>query len=239
MAMKDERPKGPVVEGWSIPPAPEGAVLQGRYASLEALNADAHAALLYQAFDGHDWIWDYMGVGPFSSSAQFYRWMQEATAKDDIHFYAIRDLDSGEWGGFAAYLRVKPTAGVIEVGFIAMAPCLQRTRAATEAIYLMMNWAFEAGYRRCEWKCDALNRPSRRAGQRFGFSYEGIFRQAMLVKGRNRDTAWFAVIDKEWSALDEAFHLWLDPGNFDGSGQQRERLSDLTALVRAASDPKL
>jgi RimJ/RimL family protein N-acetyltransferase len=237
--MQDERPIGPVVEGWRAPPAPDGTVLQGRYAYLEPLDADAHAALLYDAFDGQSWIWDYMPVGPFSSSSQFYRWMQEATSKDDIHFYAIRDLETGEWGGFASYLRVKPMAGAIEVGFIAMAPCLQKTRAATEAMYLMMQWAFEVGYRRYEWKCDALNRPSRRAAQRLGFSYEGVFRQALLVKGRNRDTAWFAVIDKEWSALKEAFQLWLNPNNFDERGQQRERLSDLTALVRAASDPTL
>ena len=120
-----------------------------------------------------------------------------------------------------------------------MAPQLQRTRAATEAMYLMMKWAFETGYRRYEWKCDALNAPSRRAAQRLGFSFEGVFRQATVVKGRNRDTAWFAMIDREWPALNEAFNLWLSPDNFDGNGQQREALSDLTRLVRVSSDPTL
>ena len=125
------------------------------------------------------------------------------------------------------------------MGHINFSPALQRTPAATEAIFLMMSWAFEAGYRRFEWKCDALNIGSRRAAQRFGFSYEGIFRQATVVKGRNRDTAWFAAIDAEWPALKEAFGAWLNPANFDADGAQRERLSDLTKLVRETSDPGL
>ncbi|MEQ9261495.1 MAG: GNAT family protein [Roseovarius sp.] len=237
--MEEERPRGALVEGWSPPPLPSGAPMEGRYARLEALEAERHAALLYRAFDGHDWVWDYMPDGPFASSAQFHRWMRGATARDDILFYAIYDKDAAAFGGFASYLRMKPAAGSIEVGFIAMAPRLQRRRAATEAIYLMMKWAFEAGYRRFEWKCDALNRPSRRAAQRLGFSYEGVFRQATVIKGRNRDTAWFAVIDKEWPALSEAFQFWLAPSNFASDGRQRERLSDLTRLVRNQSDPSL
>jgi len=235
--MRDDRPVGPSVSDWKVPPAPEGAQLRGRYAALEPLDADRHAALLYKAFDGHDWVWDYMPVGPFASAAQFHRWMREATQQSDILFYAIKDLETGTYGGFASYLRIKPSSGSIEVGFIAMAPQLQRTRAATEAMYLMMQWAFEAGYRRYEWKCDALNTPSRRAAQRLGFTYEGVFRQATVVKGRNRDTAWFAAIDTEWPALCEAFQLWLSPANFDDAGMQRERLSDLTGLVRSAGDP--
>ena len=216
------------------------APLQGRYARLEALDAERHAALLYRAFDGHDWLWDYMPVGPFASAAQFHKWMRGATgAGDDTRFYAIEDRDAGQFGGFASYLRIKPDSGSIEMGFIAMAPQLQRTRAATEAFYLMMKWAFDAGYRRFEWKCDALNTPSRRAAQRLGVSYEGIFRQATVIKGRNRDTAWFAVIDREWPALAEACEIWLAPGNFDAAGHQRERLSDLTKLVRAAGAPDL
>ena len=139
----------------------------------------------------------------------------------------------------ASYLRIDPNAGSIEVGHINMAPALQRTRAATEAMYLMMKWAFEAGYRRYEWKCDALNAGSRRAAQRLGLSYEGVFRQATMYKGRNRDTAWFAAIDKEWPALEAAFQAWLHPKNFDETGRQIERLADLTALVRVASDPTL
>jgi len=237
--MKDARPQGAPVPGWTPPPRPDGAAMEGRHARLEALAAEHHAALLYQAFDGHDEVWDYMPDGPFASAAQFHRWMRGATARDDILFYAIRDLDAGQFGGFASYLRMQPAGGSIEVGFIALAPRLQRSRAATEAMYLMMKWAFDAGYRRYEWKCDALNRPSRRAAQRLGFSYEGVFRQASVVKGRNRDTAWFSVIDSEWPALDEAFRLWLAPTNFGPEGQQKERLSDLTRLVRAAADPQL
>ncbi|WP_294620590.1 GNAT family protein [uncultured Roseovarius sp.] len=236
--MDQSRPVGPPVPDWTPPPLPRGEGLSGRYARLEALDADRHAALLFKAFDGHDAVWTYMPDGPFASAAQFHRWMREATSRDDILFYAIRDLTTGEYGGFASYLRMKPASGSIEVGYIAMSPQLQRTRAATEAIYLMMKWAFEAGYRRFEWKCDALNAASRRAAQRLGLSYEGIFRQATVVKGRNRDTAWFAAIDSEWPALAEAFQFWLSPANFDARGQQRERLSDLTSLVRVAGDPE-
>lgn len=238
--MSDPRPRGAIVPNWSAPPAPQGQPLEGRYALIEPLDADRHAALLYKAFDGHDEVWDYMPAGPFASAAQFHRWMREATATpSEILHHAIRDKDTGAWGGSAAYLRIKPAAGSIEVGYIALSPQLQRTRAATEAMYLMMKWAFDAGYRRYEWKCDALNGPSRRAAQRLGFSYEGVFRQATVVKGRNRDTAWFAVIDKDWPALDEAFRLWLDPANFDSEGQQKEALSDLTRLVRVSDDPAL
>ena len=235
--MQDARPVGPPVPGWTPPPVPKGEALDGRYARLERLSADSHAALLYRAFDGHDWVWDYMPEGPFASAAQLHRWMREVTARDDILFYAIYDKDTGAFGGFASYLRMKPASGSIEVGYIAMAPALQKTRAATEAMYLMMKWAFDAGYRRYEWKCDALNAPSRRAAQRLGFSYEGVFVQATVVKGRNRDTAWFAVIDKDWPALSEAFQLWLAPGNFGPDGRQRERLGDLTGLVRRSGDP--
>ena len=164
--MKDARPLGPVVPNWTPPPLPAGEPMAGRYAELEKLDADRHAALLYKAFDGHDEVWDYMPDGPFASAAQFHRWTRGATQRDDILFLAIRDRATGTYGGFASYLRIQPAAGSIEVGFIAMAPQLQRTRAATDAMYLMMKWAFEAGYRRYEWKCDALNRPSRRAGGR-------------------------------------------------------------------------
>ncbi len=237
--MSDPRPRGPEVEGWTPPPAPVDLHLDGRNVRLEPLDAEAHAALLFQAFDGHDEVWDYMPAGPFASSAQFHRWMRDVTASPDYVFFAIYDIAREAYGGFASFLRIKPGAGSIEVGYIAMAPQLQRTIAASEAMYLMMKWAFEAGYRRYEWKCDALNLPSRRAAERLGLSYEGVFRQATVVKGRNRDTAWFAAIDAEWPALDEAFRLWLDPANFDGEGRQRSSLSDLTRLVRVSSDPAL
>lgn len=230
---------GAPVPDWSAPERPDGLTLVGQYARLEPLNAEAHAALLFRAYQNEDHVWDYMPVGPFSSSAQFHRWSREAQDSADPKFFAIKNLETDAWQGVASYLRIKPESGSIEVGFISYSPSLQRTRAATEAMYLMMKWAFEAGYRRYEWKCDALNMPSRRAAQRLGLSYEGIFRQATVVKGRNRDTAWFAAIDSEWPALKEAFATWLRPENFDNTGQQIERLSDLTGLVRAGSDPQL
>lgn len=234
-----ERPIGPLVPNWSPPPLPDGMVLEGRYARLVPLDADAHAALLHRAYDGHDWLWDYMSCGPFSSAAQYHRWVKETVA-DPVHFfYAICDLETDQFGGVASYLRMAPADGSIEVGNINFAPQLQQTRAATEAMALMMKWAFDVGYRRYEWKCNALNAPSRRAAQRLGFSYEGVFRQSMIVKGRSRDTAWFAVTDGDWPALENAYALWLDPANFDAESRQIERLSDLTGLVRVSSDPSL
>lgn len=233
------RPLGPLVPNWTPPPRPTGVILLGTYAELAPLSAEAHAALLYGAYDSHDAVWDYMPVGPFSSAAQYYRWARDHEGKPDPYFYAIRNLETGQWEGTASHMRITPDVGCIEVGYIAYSPALQRTRAATEAMYLMMKWAFEMGYRRYEWKCNALNAPSRRAAQRLGFSYEGVFRQARIDKGRNRDTAWFAIIDAEWPALKEAYEAWLDPGNFDGEGLQRERLGDLTSLVRVADDPSV
>lgn len=234
-----EKSFGASVANWAVPPAPDNLRLDGRYARLERLDADKHAGELHRANIADDGIWDYLPYGPFSSAASYHRWVREVAARSDPQFYAITDLDSGGVGGVASYLRITPESGSIEIGHINLSASLQGTRAATETFYLMMKWAFEAGYRRFEWKCDALNLPSRRAAQRLGLSYEGIFRQATIVKGRNRDTAWFAAIDKEWPALKEAFTVWLSPENFDESGHQIERLSELTRLVRFASDPAL
>jgi RimJ/RimL family protein N-acetyltransferase len=234
-----DRPVGPRVDNWTAPPAPSGAVLSGRYTRLEPLDAETHAALLFRAYLGHDAVWDYMPYGPFHSAAQYHRWVRDTVADPKHLYYAIKNLESDQFEGVASYLRINPAAGSIEVGNINYAPALQRTRAATEAQALMMGWAFDAGYRRYEWKCNALNRPSRIAGQRLGLSFEGVFRQALVVKGRNRDTAWFAAIDVEWPALRKAFRTWLDPANFDASGNQIERLGKLTGPVRVASDPSL
>nr|WP_246455873.1 GNAT family protein [Sulfitobacter aestuariivivens] len=219
--------------------APDGAVLTGRYAMLAPLSAESHAALLYRAYEGQDHVWDYLPYGPFHSAALYHRWVRDHGGQHDPFFYAIRNLETGDWEGVASYLRIQPAAGSIEVGHINYSPALQQTRAGTETMYLMMKWAFEQGYRRYEWKCNALNAGSRRAAQRLGFSFEGVFRQAAVIKGRNRDTAWFAIIDAEWPALKEAFEAWLSPANFDAQGQQRERLGDLTGLVRSAGDPSL
>ena len=230
---------GERVEGWNLPERPGPEKIIGQYVELELLSAQKHAANLFQSFQGYDDVWDYMPSGPFTSSSQFHRWVSVIIKADDPLFYAIRNLTFGKWEGIASFLRVQPDAGSTEVGYIALAPQLQQTTAAAEAMFLMMRWAFEAGYRRYEWKCNALNTSSRRAAQRLGFNYEGIFRQATVVKGRNRDTAWFAIIDKEWPALKEAYDVWLSPKNFGQTGEQKERLGNLTGLVRAASDPVL
>lgn len=230
---------GAIVENWTPPPIPNWDVVEGTYVRLERLNAEDHAALLYRSFATHDAVWDYMAYGPFSSASQYHRWVRDHAALDDTLFYAIKNLETGNWEGVASYLRIAPEAGSIEVGHINYSPALQRTRAATEAMYLMMAWAFDAGYRRYEWKCNALNLKSRRAAQRLGFSYEGVFRQATVSKGHNRDTAWFAAIDAEWPALKEAYAAWLSPSNFDADGQQRESLGDMTQLVRVSEDPLL
>ena len=230
---------GERLPGWTAPPRPNMEPLEGRYARLVRLDADAHAADLHRANSADTAIWDYLPYGPFSSAAAYHRWIRQITGGEDPLFYAIQSRESGHFGGVASFLRITPEVGVIEVGHINFAPELQRTRAATEALFLMMEWVFEAGYRRFEWKCDALNMPSRRAAQRLGFSYEGVFRQATIVKGRIRDTAWFACVDKEWPALREAYLAWLSPSNFRDDGTQIEALSDLTRLVRVASDPVL
>ena len=237
--MSESRPIGAPVPGWTPPPAPDGQGLEGRYARLEKLDADTHAALLFRAVEGHDWLWDYLPYGPFSSAAQYHRWMREAAAGVDPLFYAIYDKEKRSYGGVASFLRITPAAGTIELGHINLSPILQHTCAATEAFYLMMDWSFAQGYRRFEWKCDALNKPSRRAAQRLGLSYEGVFRQAAVVKGHNRDTAWFAATDQDWPALKEAYAVWLSPDNFGADGRQKESLSDLTRLARVASDPLL
>jgi RimJ/RimL family protein N-acetyltransferase len=230
---------GVEVRGFVVPPRPVEPRLAGRYVQLERLDADLHAADLFRAFSGHDSLWDYMPYGPFASLASYHRWAKEYEGQTDPVFYVLRDPATGRCGGVASFLRITPEAGTIEVGHICIAPEMQRGRAFTEAMFLMMRWAFEAGYRRYEWKCNALNLPSRRAGQRLGFSYEGVFRQAAIVKGRNRNTAWFACIDSDWPALKECFETWLSPANFDPAGRQKERLSDLTRLVRVSSDPAL
>ena len=230
---------GPVVSGWTPPPRPAGEALEGRLVRLERMDPDAHAADLHRAYSGHDGVWDYMSYGPFASASSYHRWAKETASGTDPLFYVLRSRATLHCGGVGSYLRIMPEAGSIEVGHICLAPEFARGAAWTEAMFLMMDWAFRAGYRRYEWKCDALNMPSRRAAQRLGFSYEGIFRQATIVKGRNRDTAWFSVVDREWPALREAYAVWLSPQNFDAEGRQQERLSDLTGLVREGYDPAL
>ncbi|HLS19380.1 MAG TPA: GNAT family protein [Paracoccaceae bacterium] len=228
------QPVGPLLPDWAPPPAPTRMSMQGRYCRLEPLALD-HAPALYEAFseDQTGGLWTYMPRGPFDSIDAYRQWMWGAVQSADPLHYAI--LVDGRPLGSASYLRIAPGAGSIEVGWITYAPALQRTRAATEAMYLMMRWAFDAGYRRYEWKCDALNAPSRRAAQRLGFSFEGIFRQAVVVKGRNRDTAWYAAIDRDWPAIRDAMERWLDPTNFDENGMQHQSLSALTRSALVAT----
>lgn len=235
------KPVGFDVKNWVAPRMPDCSVLDGQYVQLERLDANKHAGDLFRANseDKTDEMWTYMVDGPFHAQATYHKALREKSGRSDPYFMAIKNKENGRFCGVASFMRIDPKVGCIEVGSIAFAPSLQRTRAATEAMYLMMKWAFEAGYRRYEWKCDALNAGSRRAAQRLGFSYEGIFRQATLYKGRNRDTAWFAAIDKEWPALEAAFQAWLHPKNFDENGRQIDRLGNLTALVRVAADPTL
>jgi len=237
--MSDHVKLGAPLPHWTPPPAPDGVPLDGTFVRLERLDPDIHAGDLHRAYSGHDGLWSYLPYGPFSSAAGYHRWAKENASGADPMFYVLRDRGTGHCGGVASYLRISPAAGSIEVGHICLSPEVARSRVWTEAMFLMMDHAFGLGYRRYEWKCDALNVPSRRAAQRLGFSHEGIFRQMSVVKGRNRDTAWFSVIDTEWSALREAYAAWLAPANFNSAGRQIERLSDLTGLVRANSDPDL
>jgi RimJ/RimL family protein N-acetyltransferase len=220
--------------GWTPPPAPVRASLEGRRVRLEPLTVD-HAEALHAAFaeDREGALWEFLPYGPFERGEDYARWAGEMTRAGDPLFFAIRA--GGAPLGVASYLRIAPTAGSIEIGHICLGPRLRRTAAATEALALMIGWAFEAGYRRLEWKCDALNAASRRAAQRLGLSFEGVFRQAGVVKGRNRDTAWYAAIDAEWPRLREAYETWLAPGNFDAEGRQRRSLSELTAPLLAAT----
>jgi len=232
------RDLGERLDGWVAPRFPDAAALEGRFARLERLQ-ERHAHALFRANAEDDAIWDYLPYGPFPSEAGYIRWVGEMAASRDPLFYAVIDRETGLASGVMSYLRIVPDVGVIELGHINFSQRLQRTPAASEAMMLMIRWAFEAGYRRFEWKCDALNLPSRRAAERLGLSYEGTFRQATIVKGRNRDTAWFAATDKDWPGLEVAYEAWLSPSNFDEEGRQAERLSDLTRLVRVASDPVL
>jgi RimJ/RimL family protein N-acetyltransferase len=218
---------------WKPPPAPEREPMDGRYCRLEPIDPDRHAQALFEAnaadADGRGWT--YLAYGPFPTLASYRAWMDKTCLGDDPLFFAIVDAATGRPAGVASYLRITPAAGSIEVGHLRYSPGLMRSPAATEAMYLMMERAFGLGYRRYEWKCDALNAASRAAAQRLGLSFEGVFRQAAVVKGRNRDTAWYAAVDHEWPALRDAFLAWLAPANFDGAGRQKTRLSDLTGPI--------
>ena len=215
---------------WQSPPCPSRATLTGRYCTVLPVDVDLHSEELYAANgdDSSGKNWTYLPYGPFASFADYRKWLQSISSNDDPLLMAILDAALERAVGVAAYLRIQPNIGVIEIGHLNFSRRLQRTPAATEAIYLMIRQVFQLGYRRCEWKCDALNEGSRRAASRLGFRFEGIFRQATVYKGRSRDSAWFSIIDSEWPSLEDAFAKWLATENFDEQGQQRTRLSELT-----------
>jgi RimJ/RimL family protein N-acetyltransferase len=224
------QPVGLPVPGWAARPLPPRTPMAGRFCTVAPLDPERHAAQLFAAYaeDREARLWSYLPRGPYASLGEYRHWAEDAAGCDDPLTHTIIDNAGGEAVGTAAFMRIEPAVGVIEVGSITYSPRLQRRPAATEAMYLMMQRVFdELGYRRYEWKCDSLNAPSRAAALRLGFRYEGLFRQATMTRGRNRDTAWFSVIDREWPALRAAFERWLDPANFDAAGQQRRSLASL------------
>ncbi|MDQ3281347.1 MAG: GNAT family N-acetyltransferase, partial [Acidobacteriota bacterium] len=220
------QPIGFPVEGWTPRPWPPQTPMIGRTCRVEPLDLDGHAAELHEAnVEGDGRNWTYLNSEPFTDPGEYRAWLAKMTAAPDPFFHAIVDAASGKAVGVAAFLRIEPAHGVIEVGHINYSPRLQRTTAATEAMYLMMRRVFdELGYRRYEWKCGDLNAPSKAAAKRLGFQYEGLFRQALVYKKRNRDTAWFSMIDREWPAIKAEYERWLDPANFDADGRQRTAL---------------
>ncbi len=223
------QPIGFPVENWQTCEHPSRNPIDGRSCRIEAYRPEQHNRDLFDAFvkDTDHANWTYLPYGPFDDFAAFDNWSRAACQDDDPLFHAVIDLNTGRAVGLASYLRITPGAGVIEVGHIHFSPLLQRTTLATECMYLMMKRVFdELGYRRYEWKCDALNAPSCRAAARYGFVYEGIFRQATMYKDRNRDTAWYAIIDKDWPRIKKAFEQWLDNGNFDQQGRQKQSLRE-------------
>ena len=216
--------------------APARAPIVGQRATLEPVDPARHTEGLFRA--GHDGegaaaIWDYLAYGPFPDAAAYGTWLEAAARSGDPLYFAIR-LDDGRPAGIVSYLNIHPGNASIEIGHIWLAPFLQRTPAATEALFLAMRAAFdELGYRRLEWKCNALNQKSRAAALRLGFAFEGIFYRHMIVKGRNRDTAWFSLLAEEWPLVRDCFETWLDPANFDAEGGQKTSLGKLTRALRA------
>jgi RimJ/RimL family protein N-acetyltransferase len=224
--------------GWTARPRPQALVLQGRWCRLERLDSARHGEALFEASvaAGAEERFRYLFEPPPATRAVFDDWLNRAAAGEDPLFYAVIDPATGRAEGRQALMRITPEHGVIEIGSILWGPRIARTRIATEALYLFAAHAFDAlGYRRFEWKCDALNEPSRRAALRFGFTFEGIFRQHMVVKGKNRDTAWFAITDAEWPAIRAGFERWLDPENFDAQGGQLLSLGEARHSASAAA----
>jgi|SRR5271166_2843862 len=231
----EERPLGPPVDARPAK-RPERVTLAGRWITLAPLDADKHAAALYEGSHGdteRESVWDYLFDGPYRSFDEFRASLEVKARSEDPLFFAVIDNASGCARGYQTFLRIDPPNRVIEVGNIMYTPSMQRTAGATEAQFLFASYVFDTlGNRRYEWKCNDLNAPSKRAAERFGFAFEGVFRQHMIVKGRNRDTAWFAMLDSEWPSTKRAYQSWLSPENFDGRGRQKRRLADFMAEAR-------
>ncbi len=236
--MKNSYPTGFDVPNFVAPPRPQGVHLEGDAVRLVPLDAKAHGQALFEAYgqneDANDWL--YLPYGPFAKFSEFEAWLGSMEGLDDPVFFTIIRKSDERPVGVASFLRINPKNGVIEVGHIHYSPELQRSIMATKAQYLLAKWVFEAGYRRYEWKCDALNLRSRRAASRLGFSYEGVFRQAVIYKGRNRDTAWFAMTDKDWGKLRAAYERYLSAENFDARGLQKTSLAELTRPLLFKTD---
>lgn len=233
------QPVGDPLPEWPGARSPEPATLEGRYCRLEPLSAAAHVDGLFEAYASapDDGDWTYLPVGPFRTRDAYLEWAEAAERSADPLHFAVVSLASGAPLGTLSLMRHTPAHGVIEVGFVVFSRLLARTRESTEAQYLLMRHAFDdLGYRRYEWKCDSLNAPSRATAERLGFAYEGLFRQAVVVKGRNRDTAWFSILDGEWPRVRNAFEAWLDPANFEpvgapNAGAQRRSLAEIRAAL--------
>ena len=224
MTRQDDR-LGAIVPDWQGLEPPRKDSVNGRYCSLIPTTRD-DAPALFEAYtvEGGDAGWDYLGYGPFNTQADFTAWLVATCLGGEPLFFTVRDCAGGRALGLLSYLRIRPAVGSVETGHVHFSPALKRTPMATEALFLAMAHVMNAGYRRLEWKCNALNAASRRAAERLGFQFEGVFRQDMVVKGRNRDTAWFSMMDYEWPKARRTIADWLSPDNFDGKGQQKMRL---------------
>ncbi len=232
------QPIGVAVPAWTGVDRPSRTSMEGRFCRIELLATERHLPELFEAYsdDTGGKLWTYMTDGPFNSIDELRNWMEPACALDDPLFHALIDLATGKAVGMAAYMRIKPKLGVIEVGSITYSTRTQGTSVATEAMFLMMRRVFnELGYRRYEWKCDSLNAASCRAAERLGFTFDGLFEQAVVYKGRNRDTAWYSILDRDWPPIEKAFVTWLNADNFDEHGQQKRKLQELIASELKAS----
>lgn len=228
-----DQPVGPDLRGWDGAITPEASVMRGRFVTLETVDIDRHVPDLFSAYAASPpSMWTYMPFGPFPDASSLAATLDELAGQPDWRLYtAVVDASAS---GFLAYLRINPATGTIEIGSIAYAASMQRSPASTEAVYLLLAAAFDNGFRRCEWKCDDLNGPSRRAADRLGFRYEGTFRKATHYKGRNRDTAWYAMTDDDWPLARHAMRSWLAPENFDAHGRQRRSLEEFRAQLEEA-----